>query len=441
MRESEVTLPAGSRWMPLARIIIAMTFALLSVVCVEAASDDSGATIAAGPDAVEMADAVMPAIRLDIEEEYNDNIYLVDSGKNSDFITKTSLVFGWKRRDPVWNFDFNYRPSYSYYADNHERDELRHAVTFVGGVAIVRDLLFFDVTDNYQRITLDTRRNTMGVSDFVGQTDANEFVLHPYLKRNLPDLGVVEAGYKYTNAESSEVTATDRQSHVADVKVDLSFGKRLGMEALYRYRKELADNTSYDYDSNYFGMVVDYYFTPAVLAKAGVGVEHIKTDLDTSGQGTLWLGAVGYKPAESRELAYAYEQSYANATTLGVYKIGRHRVALLFGRRAKFHVELESRLEEYLQEERRNRINAMNASMAFTVSRNIEAKITGGYGISEYDPENETVRRFSAEVSGRWNASRYLAFRAMCRHVDDDSNAAGRGFVNNIAMVGVNAEF
>jgi hypothetical protein len=347
----------------------------------------------------------------------------------------------WKRADPVWSFDLNYRPSYAYYADNHERDELRHAVTFAGGLTIVRDLLFLDVTDNYQRITLDTRKNTVGISDFVGQTDANELVLHPYMRRTLPELGVVEAGYRYANTESSEAAATDRQSHVADVKLDLAFGKRLGVGAMYRYGKTFSDNTSYDYDSNYYGLVIDYYFTPLIRAKAGAAVERLNSDIGSAARGTLWTAAVGYKPAESREIAYGYEQSYANSTLLGVYKIGRHKMALLAGRSAKFHLELESRLEEYLREERRNRINAMNASLTFSIARNFEARMTGGYAVSQYVPENENVRRANVEISGRWNASRYLAFRAMCRHVNEDSGISGKGFVNNVAMVGVNAAF
>lgn len=442
MRETVLTFMSTRMWLPLALVIISFACSPPMLTGAEAAASSNPVTnVASGPDVAEMAEAVKPAISLEIEEEYNDNVYLVHSGTKSDFITRTSLVLAWKRTDPIWKVELNYRPSYAYYANTQERDELRHAATFLCGVTLVRDLLFFDVTDNYQRITLDPRRNTIGVSDFVGQTDANEFVVHPYLKRNLQELGVIEAGYRYTNSSISDAMATDRQSHEAYAKTELSFGKRLGIEALYRYRNELADTTSYDYHSNYVGMIVDYFFTPLIKAKAGVGVERLKTDMDTSENGTLWAYAVGYKPAESREVAYGYEQSYANTTTLGVYRIGRHKAALVFGRRAKISVEAESRLEEYLRDARRNRINAINASMTLPVSRSIEAKITGGYGISKYNPEDETVKRTIAEISGRWNASRYLAFRAMCRHVNENSNIDGKGFVNNVAMVGVNAEF
>ena len=138
-----------------------------------------------------------PAVTL--SEEYNDNIFLQPSGEVSDYITRLLPSARIQYKAPFWDWDAAYSYDYRHYARNVEVDNSTQEALITNQTRLIREFLFLDAKDVYDRVSLNTARDFTQESLFVNQTDQNILQLNPYVVFHPGPSMTLSTGYTYRN--------------------------------------------------------------------------------------------------------------------------------------------------------------------------------------------------------------------------------------------------
>ncbi len=193
-----------------------------------------------------------------VSEEYNDNIFLAPRNPVPDYITRVLPSVHFWYAAPVWEWDIAYSFDYRYYANRSKVHDSTHLFNLSNHTSVVRDALFVDLRDVYQRVSLDTTRDFTQQSIFVNQTDTNELLLSPYLRMNLFSHTSGTTGYQYRNVWYREASGINKTEHTvfADFRDELSL--RTALLAGTRYVREDASILSYNRIDVYAGPRYEY---------------------------------------------------------------------------------------------------------------------------------------------------------------------------------------
>lgn len=143
---------------------------------------------------------------LSISEEHNDNIYLTKDNKKEDFITHVMPGFYSRYLTPLWDWRGTYQFDYSHYDFNNHGDEFVHYLDGAVNMRLIDNFMFFDIIDNFQRVSLYPYQNTQELSQFVNQTNRNIFRVSPYFKFNPTKTLTLTTGYQFSNTSYSNTS-------------------------------------------------------------------------------------------------------------------------------------------------------------------------------------------------------------------------------------------
>lgn len=186
-----------------------------------------------------------------VSEEYTDNVFETRINPISDYITRVlpGLVMSYKA--PALNADLNYVFDYRHYAKKNHEDEIAHALSANAHLTAVGNLLFLDVSDEYQRVSLDATRDVTRESLFVNQLDRNVITASPFFTLRPTERIMLKPGYRFIDTRyfgSSVVDniGVDKTDHIAFLNMTYELSKRWFLTADYTFTRELAsiDNLS-----------------------------------------------------------------------------------------------------------------------------------------------------------------------------------------------------
>lgn len=215
---------------------------------------------------------------LTISEEYNDNIFETVSNKRGEFITRVLPGFSSRYQAALWNWDVGYTFDFRNYARSSRGNEYNHDAAVRGGIVLVKDFMFLDVSESYHRVTTDVSRTAATESSlFLNQTDQNTAVISPYMLWRLGDNNTLKTGYRYTEVrymgngvETFEHGGTADFSHEFSPKFSLSTG--------YGFTYLESQPTRYTKHDLYGGLRYEYADRSFVFARAGNSWQQFRHD-------------------------------------------------------------------------------------------------------------------------------------------------------------------
>jgi hypothetical protein len=149
-----------------------------------------------------------------VSEEYNDNIFLTPTDKQEDYITRIVPGFDLVHNTSFWSWKIDYAYDYRYYA----RDTVQRDTTYIANLLehaeLIDNAFYIDMTDAYQRVSLNVARNYTQESLFLNQTEQNIFTLTPYLNLTSGPSHTVQVGYRFANIWYKDPTAIDENDHI-----------------------------------------------------------------------------------------------------------------------------------------------------------------------------------------------------------------------------------
>lgn len=186
-----------------------------------------------------------------VSEEYTDNVFETRTNRISDYITRAlpGLVMSYKA--PALNADLNYVFDYRHYAKKNIEDEFDHALSAKANLTAVENLLFLDVSDEYQRVSLDVTRDVTRESLFVNQSDRNVVTVSPHFTLHPTERIILKPGYRfidtrYFGSSSIDNIGFDKTDHIAFLNTTYELSKRWFLTADYTFMREttVIDNLS-----------------------------------------------------------------------------------------------------------------------------------------------------------------------------------------------------
>lgn len=168
---------------------------------------------------------------LTLRQEYNDNIFLSNSNKESDFISTIQPGFNlnWETRPVTLNFNYGLR--FRYYWKNTERNEdslkQTQRARLAADFSLYRDILFLSVSDVYERVTIDESGREGVDNDLINLTDSNRLRVNPYLRVQPWRTVTLRAGYTYENVWYERDTAVDYENHTGSATLTKEISPRV----------------------------------------------------------------------------------------------------------------------------------------------------------------------------------------------------------------------
>lgn len=208
----------------------------------------------AGAEAAEFA--IRPSIA--ISEEFTDNVFETGVNKRSDYITRAIPGIDLKYRAPLWEWDLGYNFDYRYYLRQTRGDENTHYLNTRGRISLVDNFFFLDVTDNYQRVSLDITRDVTRESLFVDQSDQNIVTASPFFVIRPTTQTNIRFGYQYVNTWYKNSAAFDRTDHVGFAEGTYNVSPKSNVNVGYTFTRDVAPVDDYNKHDAYLGFRYEY---------------------------------------------------------------------------------------------------------------------------------------------------------------------------------------
>lgn len=206
---------------------------------------------------------------LGVSGEFTDNVFETNTNRISDYITRAlpGVVMSYKA--PLLAVNVDYLFDYRDYARNTHKDEVTHALSAKGQLTAVQSLLFLDVSEEYQRVSLDVTRDVTRESLFVNQSDRNVVSASPYITVQPTARIAVKSGYRFVDTIYSSSLGVDKTDHVAFLNMTYELVKRWSLTADYAFTRELADNDDFNRHQILGGFRYEYADKSFLFAQGG----------------------------------------------------------------------------------------------------------------------------------------------------------------------------
>ena len=259
--------------------------------------------------------------RVTVEEEYNDNIYLSDSGEESDWITTIEpgiqLLYKGRSIDATIDYSLHYR----FYLDNNQENE----ESFKDVQRANASVLFFEgrpftlqLNETISRETLDERRNSAAYNDIVNRTTAYHTVVRPQYRLEFnPTLALV-LGYGYDRKDYVDPQGDDTEEHSGDVSLEKTLSSATTIYGGYVYRVFNSDDPAEDFDRQDYHLGVRHRLGARTTLALQGGFSNIDYDSGYSTDSTTWLGELSYQLTPAVLLALTYSQDFTVTVSEGV---------------------------------------------------------------------------------------------------------------------------
>ena len=219
---------------------------------------------------------------LAVSEEFTDNVFEAQTTRISDYITRVLPGIAMSYSAPALTGDLGYVFDYRHYARGNRGDEVTHSLNAKGKLTAVDTLLFLEVADTYQRVSLDAIRDTTRESLFVNQSDRNVVTVSPYVTLRPFERLPVKAGYRFIDTTYISSSGVDKTDHTAFLEIAYELSNRFSLTADYTFTRELAVIDNYNQHHALGGFRYEYTDKSFLFAKVGNTWTSYDSGRDTS---------------------------------------------------------------------------------------------------------------------------------------------------------------
>lgn len=206
---------------------------------------------------------------LAVSEEYTDNVFLTTTNRTSDYITSARPGLSASYIAPALNGDLSYVFNYRHYAKNSVEDEITHELSAKAHLTAVENLMYLDVSDEYQRVSLDPTRTFTTESLFLNQTDRNVVTASPYFTLRPTERISVKPGYRFIDTRYFGPLGFNKTDHSAFLNTAYELTKKWSLTADYTFTRETAEIGNFSQHQALGGFRYEYADKSFLFAQAG----------------------------------------------------------------------------------------------------------------------------------------------------------------------------
>jgi hypothetical protein len=233
-----------------------------------------------------------------VGEEYDDNVYLTPFNESADYITHVIPQFRTAYSAPLWDWKIDYAYDYRYYAHDSYQNDHPQKLLLLSTTRIIRDFLYFDINDRYDRTSLTTVQDFSQQSLVKNLTDYNQLDLNPYVALQLTSSLTMTTGYRYRNLWYKDPSAVDQVVHSVYCNLARAVADRTSLTAEGHY-----DGTMTSVSNQYrtsFLVGARYEYSEGSVLWGSIGAIRSSGSGSTTGTQPAWeVGIIHKKPTLS----------------------------------------------------------------------------------------------------------------------------------------------
>jgi len=389
------------------------------------------------------------SVALLVREDYNDNIYLTDTNRTVDLITKVR---------PSFTLDFSsgrHKASikYNYEWQNYARNPKANAGIFQGSASVssvvVERLLTVNISEVSEKTASDTRRPTSDGEVLVNIVEQSTFTFNPVLHRNISKVTTLRAGYDFISIDYNDALSNYNATSIQDTtynnvyaELERRLSKRLVASTKYEQKdKKTQDDVTRDFVSQNVSISSSMQLTPETSFDATLGRSWYDYETRGSTQENFWSFSAETKVMSTGTATLGYSRQTKESPSLGTYLSEAKSLKLSFGKRLRFTLGGSTSLNQYLTSLRTDERVSGNAALSWQTTRKLELSLTGNMSNQKYTLPDEEVDQWGSSLGANYRLGRHFIVSASFRHSNRDSTIAGRSYENNVTMLSVLATY
>lgn len=371
-----------------------------------------------------------------LREEYNDNISLTRTNRKDDFITRVSpsvaLNYSQRTLDLSLDYGLNFK-FYNRYSDLNETDISDTQTARLQSQFRPFSRVFIDISDIYERVPVDIRRQVAFENVFVNLTDKNVFSISPYVEYPLSPTLVSRFGYRFTDVWYKAENGDDADSHLAFLSLEKRLSSSLTTALKYDYLVQKLQKTE-DYDRHQGAVAVTYQVNPDLVFQGEVGEAFFDYPVTDNKTLTFWDASTEYKLREVGDttIGAGYSSSFYDSVTTGVYKTRRLDLRLKTERYLQITINPYYSVDKYLKTDRRDKITGITIDLSKSFLGEIITSLRGLWERQKFLPENEKVNRYSIGGNLDYRLGRRLTTGVGYIYNTKNSDIDTEDFHNNV---------
>jgi len=380
--------------------------------------------------------------RLLVREEFTDNLFLDDRDEASDFITTVAPGILLRYQARLLELDLDYGLHFLQYLHHDEKDETSLRDTqrvqlrsvFLPG----RDFSV-TVTDEYQRVTIDDRRQVDADSPFVNKSNRNRLVINPEYRSRYFATFTPSIGYRFEKLDYDKPEGDDSDSHEVYVdllkrlnsKIDLTLGAR---QQFYRADRDEDTGQEEDYDRLDVTARIDYRLSPALTLRAGGGSGWVDYRDRDEKRSLLWDVALDYQPGSRWRAGIAYREDFDVSVNDGLSRSKRLDATFGYLQRLPVALQLYAEQQDYQLEDREDRSVGGDFKLTIPFANRLTLDLTGEASAWRFLPEDEDQFRYGAGLAASY-PFKFGTLTAGYRYRASDSDVDYNDYKSNVVYV------
>lgn len=381
--------------------------------------------------AEQMGMVITPSIT--IGEAYDDNIFLTDTGRESDYITLVSPELTITRATRAMSLLLDYTFSYEYFARHSKESTAIHKAELDYSLSALRDIFHLRLYDKYGRRTIDNRRPVALDNVLVNLTDSNQFFVNPSIELPLSATFLTVLEYSYENLWYDSPEGDDTQNHRAGARLVKAFtpGTRVSLSYEYLFHRP---DISEDYDRQEVSLGLESQLTPRLSLGGNVGQAFFNFKDREDSEATVWDVHANYLLTEAVSFGASYSVTFNESVDAGTYKSQDVRGTLYYNGKVQGSLSVFRYTSDFLESDRQDKASGASIGATAELLPALTGSLEGVYTRFEFRPDDEDVNRYSVRA-GLGYALRRTLLTLSYTYNQNDSSVDGNDYRNNVIQL------
>ena len=382
--------------------------------------------------------------RFSLSQEYNDNIFLRESNRQSDWITtvEPGLSLGYTQRSLDLTLDYSLR--FRFYQDNTSKDQDSFREVQRGSA----NLLFFSgrpftlrTTGTISRETLTERDRDLEYNDTEQRSTVYRVSIIPEYRLRLGPTTTAIFGYTFNLVDYVDSAGNDYIEHQGRLTLNKNLTANLDVWGRYQYTDHDNDDDLEDFDRHEVSVGGRYQIGARTSLAAMVGRSKVEYDSGLDTDSTIWSTDLTYLLTDSLTLALLYSQDYQVTATQGLSRSREARFTSTYTRpltsitAAVFWRELD-----FVRQVRVDESYGVTFGLNRQLSQVLSLGTDASYERADNRGPDERYHRYSLGANLGYEYRRFLTTLGY-RYRLNDADAAGGDYRNNIVTLGATIRF
>lgn len=247
-----------------------------------------------------------------VNEEFTDNIAEDrDKTLGSEFITRAMPGITARYMAPFWTWDLNYKYEYRYYAREKFDNEDLHHLAARSRLNLIDEVMFIDISDTYERVSLDQSRDRVQESLRSDQSDQNTVTVSPNFVLRPTSRLVLRPGASYQNIWYKDPTAVGRNIYSGYLSSDYEITDKFSFISSYVFALTDAEGSISRTHDLQAGIKYEYAKDSFISVQGG-NSWYMSSRQDSSNP--VWTVAINYA-SDRYNLRASTSEKYSNNPT------------------------------------------------------------------------------------------------------------------------------